>query len=72
VIRVLDRNFSARSEDVFLKLSHYVQREQGFRCQVSGVRTDGDVRFWGFRRDAMATKDFLDVECPQGWPIAEE
>jgi len=26
------------------------------RCQVSGVR------FWSVRRDAMATKDFLDVE----------
>jgi len=29
---------------------------------VSGVRIDGGVRFWGVRRDAMATKDFLDVE----------
>ena len=34
----------------------------GVGCQVSGVRIDGGVRFWGFRRDAMATKDFLDVE----------
>ena len=25
---------------------------------MSGVRTDDGGRFWGFRRDAMATKDF--------------
>ena len=31
-------------------------------CQVSGVRTDGGVRFWGFRRDPMAIKVFRDVE----------
>ena len=34
----------------------------GVGCQVSGVRIDDGVRFWGFMRDVMATKDFLDVE----------
>ncbi len=27
-----------------------------------GCQDDGGVRFWNFRRDAMATKDFLDAE----------
>ena len=33
---------------------------------MSGVRIDGGVRFWGFRRDAMATKDFLDLADSRG------
>ena len=29
---------------------------------MSGVRIDAGIRFWGFRKDAMEIKDFLDVE----------
>ena len=29
---------------------------------MSGVWIDGGVKFWGFKRDVIATKDFLDVE----------
>ncbi len=38
----------------------------GIGCQVSGVRIDGGVIFWGFRKDAMATKDFLDLAGSRG------
>ena len=51
MFRILDCNFSARCEDVLLELTYLIHRERDcrYRCQVSGVR-----------RDAMATKDFLD------------
>ncbi|MFP3910894.1 MAG: hypothetical protein ACLFUT_02355, partial [Desulfobacteraceae bacterium] len=35
-VRVLDQNFSAKSKDVLLKLSHLIHWQ--LRCQVSGVR----------------------------------
>jgi hypothetical protein len=44
----------------FIGVNLFDSLEIGF--QVSGVRIDGGVRFLGFSRDAMATKDFLDVE----------
>jgi hypothetical protein len=34
---------------------------KGVRCQVSGVRADRVIRFWGFRRDDMGNRGFLDV-----------
>jgi hypothetical protein len=53
-IRVLDCNFSARCEDVLLKLTYLINWEYGVRFQVSGVRTM-EVSDFGVSEETLPT-----------------